>query len=122
MRYALVDTQSNLVVNIIDWDGTSPYTPPNKELPVLVNNEVQIGWSYIDGNFIAPTPPPPPPTDWPPLAQYELDNSDITLLRTLETNTPIPDDWAKYRATLRLIVSGKESGPLPVRPPYPHNS
>ena len=53
MKYALIE--NNTVANVIEWDGESPYQPDGN--PTLINIDgqlVDIGYSYIDGEFQAP--------------------------------------------------------------------
>ena len=49
----------------------------------------------------------------------ELAKSDITYIRASEANIAFPSEWVSYRATLRAIVDGSQTGPLPTRPNYP---
>jgi hypothetical protein len=57
MNYAMV--QDGVVVNIIDWDGVAPYTPPEGCKLHEWEGPVSIGWLWVDGRPIDPTPPPP---------------------------------------------------------------
>ena len=55
-------------------------------------------------------------------AQAALDSSDITILRCVENNVPVPEAWASFRTALRAIVrasSGDHTAPQPTRPAYP---
>ena len=54
MRYALVN-DSGLAVNVILWDGTEPYDPPESHTLHLLDDDspVGIGWEY-DGIWTAP--------------------------------------------------------------------
>jgi len=54
--YALVDS-SDTIINMINWDGQPPWRPDNGIQAISVPDDqfVDIGWSYVDGNF---TPPP----------------------------------------------------------------
>jgi hypothetical protein len=36
------------------WDGGSDWTPPDGEQVVLNDADAEIGWSYVDGEFVAP--------------------------------------------------------------------
>ena len=57
-RYAVLD--QNVVVNMVMWDGVSPYNPGEGLRLVLIdhNSSVRIGWiQQPDGSFI------PPPED-----------------------------------------------------------
>jgi hypothetical protein len=54
MVYAIINQDQ--VVNIVEWDGTTTWQPPEGCQAVLLT-EGGIGWSYIDGQFV---PPPEP--------------------------------------------------------------
>jgi len=63
MRYAIIDL--TVVVNTIDYD-TPPSDPPSGfESPIIAvqSDTAQIGWTYVDGQFIAPYVPPPTPEE-----------------------------------------------------------
>jgi hypothetical protein len=51
-RYAHV--VDGLVVNMSLWDGESDWTPADGEQIVLNDAGAEIGWSYVDGEFVAP--------------------------------------------------------------------
>jgi hypothetical protein len=53
--YAIIDSTST-VINVIVWDGLPPWTPPEGCIAVVVpaNSSAGIGWTYVDGEFIAP--------------------------------------------------------------------
>ncbi len=55
MNYAIIDSSTNLVVNVIVWDGKPPWRPPSGCIAVLLQNNAGIGWSYIDEQFVEPS-------------------------------------------------------------------
>lgn len=57
MRYAIVDDASKVVLNIIIWDGVTPYTPPAGTTLVDIEGiPCDIGWiQQEDGSFAPPT-------------------------------------------------------------------
>lgn len=58
MKWAVINANSNIVENIIVWDGKSPWAPPQGYLCVECGNEAEIGDIYQNGTFIHPTLPP----------------------------------------------------------------
>lgn len=53
MTYAIINSE-NLVVNVIEWDGTTEWQPPDGHQIVPLAQEGGIGWSYVDGEFVSP--------------------------------------------------------------------
>lgn len=60
MIYAII-SQSQ-VVNIVEWDGTASWQPPEGCQAVPLT-EGGIGWSYINGQFVPPPEPEPEPEE-----------------------------------------------------------
>jgi hypothetical protein len=69
MTYCMV--QNAIVVNIIDWDGVTPYTPPEGCDLYPWDGPVSIGWDWVDGAPVDPNPPPPPPPPVDPAVPSE---------------------------------------------------
>jgi hypothetical protein len=55
MLYAIIDSEG-LVVNSIEWDGSTEWQPPAGCSIVPLENG-GIGWSYVDGEFVPPVAP-----------------------------------------------------------------
>jgi hypothetical protein len=53
--YAIIDVTTT-VINIVMWDGLPPWTPPSGCVAVVIlkDSNAGIGWTYVDGKFIAP--------------------------------------------------------------------
>ena len=54
MRYAIVDSATKVVQNVIVWDGVTPFTPPTETTLVNVDG-IPCGSGWIeqpDGSFI----------------------------------------------------------------------
>ncbi len=45
------------VINAVVWDGVSDWTPPEGTTVELAPAGVGIGWTRVDGNWVAPEPP-----------------------------------------------------------------
>jgi hypothetical protein len=58
MNYAMV--QDGVIVNVIDWDGVTSYTPPEGCELHQWDSQMSVGWAWVDG---APVEPPPPSID-----------------------------------------------------------
>ena len=95
-NYAIVDA-SNLVVNVIVWDGIAPWVPPLDCVAVLIPtaSTAAIGWTYLDGDFQAPdidtseathaTPPARPRTPSEKLAAAGLTVAELKSLLGLDS-------------------------------------
>lgn len=57
-RYALV--QNGVVVNVVLWDGQSPWTDSLAITLLAPGSPVCPGYTYDGTNFTAPPSPPPP--------------------------------------------------------------
>lgn len=64
-RYAVVNTYSGMVENVVMWDGQTPYSPGEgfTVIELADDSRVQAGYHYVDGEFIAPPPPEPLPEE-----------------------------------------------------------
>jgi hypothetical protein len=53
--YAIIDSATT-VINVIVWDGKPPWAPSEGCIAVVVpaDSSAGIGWTYVDGEFIAP--------------------------------------------------------------------
>ena len=55
MNYAILNS-ANTVVNVIEWDGETPWHPPADHIAIPLI-EGGIGWTFADGQFIPPAEP-----------------------------------------------------------------
>ena len=65
-NYAIIDGIN--VVNIIQYEEQPSTPPPGFESPIIAvqSDTASIGWTYVDGQFIAPPVPAPTPEWMPP--------------------------------------------------------
>lgn len=51
---------NNVIVNLVEWDGATPWVPPSVLDQVLPTAGVAcgIGWTWNNGNPVNPNPPP----------------------------------------------------------------
>ena len=63
IRHCIIDTNTNKVINIIEYETEQNDVPPGLEehLLCVASNEGQIGADYIDGVIV--NPPQPEPID-----------------------------------------------------------
>jgi hypothetical protein len=56
LRHAIISSASNVVVNVVLWDGQSEWTAPDGHYVVNVegNTAIDIGYSYKNGVFNPP--------------------------------------------------------------------
>jgi len=55
--------KQNEVINTVLWDGVSDWTAPDGTTAILAPEGVWIGWTLVDGDWVAPQPPAPEPED-----------------------------------------------------------
>ena len=55
--------KDNTVINTVLWDGESDWTAPEGTTAVIAPEGVGIGWTRVDGEWVAPEPPPAPVED-----------------------------------------------------------
>ena len=53
MRWGVV--QDGVVVQVIAWDGVSPYVPP-AGCELFQHDGVNVGWLLVDGVLVEPEP------------------------------------------------------------------
>lgn len=132
-NYALVDAGGD-VVNVIVWDGNPDnWQPPEGQQAVLVPSDVPVsaGWTYVDGNFVAP---PPPPVIPPTPAQILADNTAHRNALLAAANLVIPalqdavdlDDpsanpalllqWKQFRVNVNKVVLTVQNPAWPTAP------
>ena len=59
-RYALIDKTSNIVLNVIEWDGVTDYQPPDGMFVNPIGDRGGIGWIWNGSEWIEPLVEPPP--------------------------------------------------------------
>ena len=55
MRYAIVS--GSMVVNVVLWDGVTPWAAPEGTMAIACGDTVGPGWTYNGSTFSAPVVP-----------------------------------------------------------------
>jgi hypothetical protein len=57
--YAIIE--NGTVINVVEWDGVSNWSPPSGATALLPPDGTQfgVGYTYDGQQFVAPPPPPP---------------------------------------------------------------
>jgi len=55
--------KENEVINTVLWDGVSDWSAPGGTMAILAPEGVWIGWTLVNGDWVAPQPPVPEPED-----------------------------------------------------------
>jgi len=122
MRYAIIDGIN--VINVIDYDEQPSNPPPGFEKPIIaVQSDVaSVGWTYVDGVFIAPPAPIPTPeqliaqckaqatsilssTDWTSIA-------DVGNPKMANPYLVNQDEFIAYRSTIRNYAVNPVTDPV----------
>jgi hypothetical protein len=126
-NYAIIDDIN--VVNIIQYEEQPSSPPPGFEEPIIAvqSDTAQIGWTYVDGQFIAP--PQPAPTPEQLIAQCKqtasaiLNATDWTSISDvadpLKSNPYLmnQDAFIAYRSTVRNYAVNPVANPVwPTQP------
>lgn len=125
MAWALVATDT--IVNLISYDGVSPFTPPAGHTLEQVPDGVGIGWRRAGEVWEPPAPPAPPsPYPLPEVTTYRdllllcMTQTERLTLRVLETNalaalTGAPDMSQASNQLLAALLDFQDlarSGPV----------
>ena len=135
-RFAIID--DGVVTNVVLWDETTDWTPPEGTTTVLVPDDsmVGIGWTYTDGIFNAPPiEPVPPPSAEEILATNTATRNQYLTAATLaiaplqdavDIGEATPDDeamllkWKQFRVAVNRVVLtlANPTWPVPPQPGY----
>lgn len=122
-RYAIIE--NNKVINITEWNGdTSMWSPPAGTSAVLATDQVGIGCSYIDGNYVFASVNGDSTTaekfiELRSSRDKKIAESDWRVVMANETGTTIPTAWRTYRQALRDLpanTSDINDPPWPTEP------
>ncbi|MBB1614541.1 hypothetical protein A9978_19065 [Pseudomonas sp. UMC65] len=128
MRYAYINTATNIVDNVIELDPDSDWTPPAGFI-VIQSDVVQMYWLYVDGVLVAPPVPPKTPeqilaenksVQGNLLTQAALAMAPIVAMITIgdatDAETASAKEWQDYYRALRLVDVSVESPEWPIAP------
>lgn len=116
--YAIVDTNTGIVANVIDYTVTPGNPPPGfaSNFIAILNEGAAPGWLWNGSAFINPNPPPPPtPAQQAAKAIAQAQN---VALQCLAFGVAYPATWAAYANSAAAVVAGT-SATLPTAPPMP---
>jgi hypothetical protein len=53
-NYFVIRQSDKKIVNVVVWDGVSPWRPDEGHYVELAVGSVRMGWQKVDGEWIAP--------------------------------------------------------------------
>ena len=126
-KYAIIDGVN--VINIIEYDYQPTNPPPGFEDPIIAvqSDTAAIGWTYVDGQLIAPPEPAPTPEQ----LMYFCKQTAMSLLAStdwaaipdvadpLKSNPYLmnQDEFVSYRSTVRNYAVNPVTDPVwPTKP------
>lgn len=114
-RYALINTATGLVENVIEWDGNTEAWQPDPGYVVIESEAAQMGWGYLDGVFTAPVIVPIPPTEAEVLANQSAKLQGLTQLATAQKSA-LTNRISTINDAIELeMATPEEEIELPVR-------
>lgn len=126
-RYAIIDGIN--VINVIEYETQPSNPPPGFENPIIaVQSDVASpGWTYVDGQFIAPLPPQPTPQELiircKDIATGILNSTDWSAIPDvgdpLKSNPYLVNqaEFVAYRSTIRNYAVNPVANPIWPTPP-----
>jgi len=76
MAWILV--KDGIIVNHIEYDGVSPYEPPENQQMFKYDDPFNVGWSWDGTKAVEPVLPLPEPTPQPTLADLQAQLAALT--------------------------------------------
>lgn len=104
--YAVIDTNTTFVINMIEWDGIVPNGYEGEEfahLLIIPSDVAWLDWTYVDGVFY---PPPPVYVDPRPellAALEQIDKDSLRALRIIVTADPVVGVDTPEKAQLEAL-------------------
>lgn len=133
--YVLIEESTGMVENKFLWDGTeeSGWFPPEGRIAIQ-SDVAQVGWKYLNGEFIAPPEPeaiPPTPQEifnnnqayrgWL-LGQVSVEMTPVLLALQLDVNdetTAKARAWQDYYRAILLVDLTVANPQWPEKPSFP---
>lgn len=123
IRTCIIDIEKEVVITCVDYEEVPVGTPPGFEegYMAVASETAQVGWPYINGEFIPVIDPNIKKNDRILRARNALVETDTVALRCFKENKPFPADWLVYVNELRAIVRLEDTDvdSFPERPKYP---
>lgn len=126
--YAVINTKTGIVENIVSWDGESEWLPPDGTI-AIPTDEGGIGWSYADGVFTEPPVTPPTPEE---IRQQNIAVRDSLLAQATSAIAPLQDavdlddataeetallkKWKQYRVAVNRVDLDTQPATWPASP------
>ena len=82
-RYAMIVSATGVVDNVIEYDGTSPFTPPTGQELRVADNNAEPGGTWNGSAFVRAVAPTPTRTEvlmyevTNPVASYDADGDPV---------------------------------------------
>lgn len=112
-RYAIIDGEN--IINVIEYDTEPGNPPPGFEEGIIAvqSDTAGPGWTYVNGEFVAPPQPPIPPEQLLEIcrinAMARLSDTDWTELPSVSNTNITPHltnvaEFMSYRNTVRIYA------------------
>lgn len=128
--YAVINSKSTVVENVILWDGETEWAPPEGYI-ALESDVAGIGWKYLKGELVAPPAQIAKPTPEEILAKnttardYYLRNATLAVAPLQDavdlddattTEIDLLKKWKQYRVAVNRVDLTKVDPVWPTQP------
>ena len=109
-RYALIITATGAVDNVIEYDGSAPFTPPSGQELRVADNNAESGGSWNGSAFVRAVVPTPTRTQ---VLMYEVTNPVASYDSDGDPVNKTADEIAAEKLELKnLLLAELQAGDL----------
>ena len=106
-RYAMIISATGVVDNVIEYDGSAPFTPPTGMELRVATDDAEIGGTWNGSAFVRAASPSPSRTD---VLMHEVTTTQKWNADTAQLVNKTSDEIAAEKAELRTLLTNALTG------------